>query len=110
VRVAIASDFNPGTCYMENMALAISLAVLKLKLTPEEALRAATLGGARALGREEQIGSLEPGKLCDLAVLEARTYYEIPYHVGANLAHVVVVGGQIVAGGRGNPHDSVPPP
>jgi imidazolonepropionase len=96
VKMAIASDFNPGTCYMENMALAISLAVLKLKLTPEEALRAATLGGARALGREEQIGSLEPGKLCDLAVLEARTFHEIPYHVGANLAHVVVVGGRIV--------------
>jgi imidazolonepropionase len=96
VRLALATDFNPGTCYMENMGVALSLAVLKLKLTPAEALRAATLGGAYALRRQHEIGSLEAGKRCDLAIMDAATYAELPYHVGANPTRAVVVGGTVV--------------
>jgi imidazolonepropionase len=93
--LALATDCNPGTCYTENMAMVISLAVLKLKLTPEEALRAATLGGAYSLRRQREIGSLEAGKRCDLAVLDARIYQEIPYHFGVNLARTTVVNGRV---------------
>jgi imidazolonepropionase len=95
VRLALATDYNPGTCYSENMALAITLALLKLELTAEVALRAATLGGAYSLRRQDEIGSLEVGKSCDLAVLEAHIYQEIPYHVGVNLVRAVVVGGEL---------------
>ncbi len=95
VRLALATDCNPGTCYMENMALAVTLAVLKLKLTAEEAVRAATLGGAYSLRMQDEVGSLEVGKRCDLVVLDAMSYQEIPYRVGANLARIVVVGGRV---------------
>ncbi|HZS92976.1 MAG TPA: imidazolonepropionase [Chloroflexota bacterium] len=101
--LALATDCNPGTCYTENMAMVISLAVLKLKLTPEEALHAATMGGAYSLRRQREIGSLEEGKRCDLVVLDARTYHEIPYHFGVNLAHTTVVNGRVVyQAGPGN--------
>lgn len=96
ITIALATDCNPGTCYTENMAMVIALAVLKLKLTAEEAVRAATLGGAYSLRLQSEIGSLEVGKRCDLAVLDARAYFEIPYHFGVNLARTVVVGGEIV--------------
>jgi len=96
VRLALATDYNPGTCCSENMGLAISLAVLKLKLTPEEALRAATLGGAYALRMEREVGSLEAGKACDLVVLDAQSPLEIPYRVGVNLTRAVLVAGKRV--------------
>ena len=91
--LALATDCNPGTCYTENMAMVITLALLKLKLTAEEALRAATLGGAYSLRRQDDIGSLEVGKRCDVAVLDGYIYHEIPYHFGVNLVRAVVVGG-----------------
>jgi imidazolonepropionase len=94
--LALATDCNPGTCYTENMAMVITLALLKLKLTAEEALRAATLGGAYSLRRQDHIGSLEVGKRCDLAVLDAHIYQEIPYHFGVSLVRAVVVGGELV--------------
>jgi len=96
VRLALATDYNPGTCCSENMGLAISLAVLKLKLTPEEALRAATLGGAYALRLQHEVGSLEAGKACDLVVLDAHSPLEIPYRVGVNLTRAVLVAGMRV--------------
>jgi imidazolonepropionase len=96
VTLALATDCNPGTCYTENMAMVITLALLKLKLTAEEAVRAATLGGAYSLRMQDEIGSLEVGKRCDLAILDARTYQEIPYHFGVNLCRAVVVDGELV--------------
>ncbi len=96
VTLALATDCNPGTCYTENMAMVITLALLKLKLTAEEAIRAATLGGAYSLRMQDEIGSLEVGKRCDLAILDARTYQEIPYHFGVNLCRAVVVNGELV--------------
>ncbi|MGH2345538.1 MAG: imidazolonepropionase, partial [Chloroflexota bacterium] len=97
VPLALATDCNPGTCFTENMQLAITLACVNSRLTVEEALRAATLGGARALRLEQRVGSIEVGKRADLVVLAAKDYTEIPYHFGVNLARMVIAGGHVVA-------------
>jgi imidazolonepropionase len=94
VTIALASDFNPGTCDCENLQMMISLACQGMKLTPDEALYAATAGGAAALRRDD-IGSLEVGKRCDFSVLVAESRTELPYHFGVNLVGDVVVGGRV---------------
>ena len=97
VTVALATDFNPGTCYCENMQMAIALACQGMRLTPAQGLRAATMGAAAAIGMERQVGSLEPGKWCDLLVLAAEGHNELGYHFGVNLVKTVVVGARVVA-------------
>jgi imidazolonepropionase len=94
VTVALASDFNPGSSYCENMQMVISLACQELRLTPDEALWAATAGGAAALRLTGQVGVLAPGAACDLVVLDAAARAELPYHYGVNLVGGVVVGGR----------------
>jgi imidazolonepropionase len=94
--VAIGTDFNPGTSCTQNMQFILTLAVLKLHLTAEEAIRGATLNGARALRMEDRVGSLEVGKYCDLTVFSADDYRSIPYQYAMNLVESVVAGGQIV--------------
>jgi imidazolonepropionase len=94
--LALATDFNPGTSYCENMQMVIALACQQMRLTVAEALRAATMGGAAALGRAHELGSLAPGKSCDLIVLAAETHAELPYHFGVNLVDGVVIGGRPV--------------
>jgi imidazolonepropionase len=96
VRVALGTDFNPGTSYIQSMQLVLSLAVLKLKMTPEEAIQAATIHAAAAVGMQDRIGSLEVGKFCDLSVFTVEDYRAIPYHLGANLVDAVVAGGEVV--------------
>jgi imidazolonepropionase len=96
VRVALGTDFNPGTSYTQSMQLVLSLAVLKLKMTPEEAIQAATIHAAAAVGMQDRIGSLEVGKFCDLSVFTVEDYRAIPYHLGANLVDAVVAGGEVV--------------
>ncbi len=93
VTLALATDFNPGTCYCENMQMVISLACQEDRLTPDEALYAATMGGAAALGLQGEVGSLEPGKSCDFIVLDAESRHELPYHFGVNLVTGAIVGG-----------------
>jgi imidazolonepropionase len=100
VTIALATDFNPGSCYSENLQLAISLACQEDRLTPAEALRAATMGGAAALGLEHEVGSVEPGKRCDLIVLDAASHQELPYHWGVNLVTGVIAGGEVVVRDR----------
>jgi imidazolonepropionase len=100
VTLALGTDCNPGTCYCESMQLVIALACVHGGLTPEEALLAATDGAARALGRGGQVGRLSPGAACDLVLLAGRSYLDLAYHLGVNLARIVVKGG-IVAGGDG---------
>ncbi len=95
--LAIATDFNPGTSASENMCLMIGLACLELGLTPEEALRGATLGGARALRLQRQCGSIRLGKRADLLLLDAYSYLEIPYRLGVNLVRTAVCQGQVAA-------------
>ncbi len=101
VTIALASDFNPGSCYCENLQMAISLACQEQRLTPAEALRAATMGGAAALGLQHEVGSLEAGKRCDLLVLDAASHEELPYHWGVNLVTGVIAGGKLVVGNGG---------
>ena len=92
VRVALSTDFNPGTSYSENLQLVVALACAHLKMTPEEALLGITRYGAAALSREGRVGSLAPGARADLLVLETRSYVDMAYHYGVNLARAVVTG------------------
>ena len=94
-RLAVASDFNPGTSASENMCLTIGLACLELGLTPEEAVAGATIGGARALRVNRRCGSIRLGKRCDLALLDADSYLEIPYRLGVNLVSATVCNGRL---------------
>ncbi|MFQ5795258.1 MAG: imidazolonepropionase [Candidatus Bipolaricaulia bacterium] len=94
--VALSTDFNPGTCLIHSMLLIIALAVMKMRMTIEEALTAATLNAAAALARAEQLGSLEPGKRADLVVLDLDNYRQIPYFIGHDRVTAVVAAGQVV--------------
>ena len=94
VPVAMATDFNPGSCPCLNMQLVMNLGCLRYRLTPEEVLTAVTLNGAAAIGRAETVGSVEPGKLGDLVIWDARDLNYICYRMGSNLAHTVVKRGR----------------
>ncbi|UOQ76707.1 amidohydrolase family protein [Hymenobacter sp. 5516J-16] len=91
--VAISTDFNPGSCPSKNLWLALSVACLKMGLTPREALAAVTLNAAWAIGQQEECGSLEPGKRADMLVLNVPTAEEIPYWLGENPVREVIIGG-----------------
>src|SRR3989440_7905504 len=91
LRVALATDFNPGTSYCENMQTMIGLAMSSMDMTLEEALTAATINGARALQLEKEVGSLEVGKHCELAFWSIRDFHEIGYHFGVNQVQSVLV-------------------
>lgn len=94
VPVAMATDFNPGSCPCLNMQLVMNLGCLRYRLTPEEVLTAVTLNGAAAIGRAASVGSLEPGKRGDLLIWEARDLNYVCYRMGSNLVHTVVKGGR----------------
>ncbi|MDQ3928664.1 MAG: imidazolonepropionase [Chloroflexota bacterium] len=102
VPVALATDCNPGTCPCENLGLMISLACSQMKMTPAEAIVAATINGAYALNRGNILGSLQPGKLADLVVWDAPNHRHLAYHFGVNLAEMVFVGGRKVDRRRGD--------
>ncbi|MDO8365081.1 MAG: imidazolonepropionase [Actinomycetota bacterium] len=87
--VAIATNCNPGSSYTTSMSFCIALAVRDMHMTPEEALLAATLGGALALRRDD-VGVLCPGARADLVVLEAPSYTHLVYRPGVPLVHAVV--------------------
>jgi imidazolonepropionase len=95
-QIAVATDYNPGTCCSENMCLMIGLACQELGLSPEEAVRGATLGGARALRLQRQSGSVRLGKRCDLLLIDTDSYLEIPYRLGVNLVETTICQGQVV--------------
>ena len=89
--VALATDFNPGTSYCENMQMMLGLAMSSMGMSLEEALMAATINGARALALQDEIGSIEVGKRCELAFWSIDDYHEIGYHFGVNLVQSVLV-------------------
>jgi imidazolonepropionase len=94
--VALATDYNPGTSPTVSMPMILSLACTQLRMTPAEAITAATINSAYSLGREKQIGSLELGKLADISIFDVDDYREIPYYFGMNTCHTTIKGGQIV--------------
>ena len=96
VPVAMATDFNPGSCPCLNMQFVINLGCLKYKLTPEEVLTAVTLNGAAAIDLADKVGSVEEGKLGDLVIWDAPDLDYICYRVGSNLAKTVIKRGEIV--------------
>jgi len=94
--VALATDFNPGSCFSESIPLIFALATLYMNLSPEEAITALTINGAAAVNRVQNIGSIDKGKLGDLIILEFPSYRFIPYHVGVNTVETVIKNGKIV--------------
>jgi imidazolonepropionase len=94
--LAIATDLNPGTAWCESMQFAIALACRYMRLTPAQAIAAATINAAAAIGREDAIGSLEPGKQADLLILSVSDYRQLGYRFGANLVQMVMKKGQVV--------------
>jgi len=82
--VALATDYNPGTSPTVSMPMILSLACSQLRMTPAEAMMAATVNAAYSLRREKQIGSLEAGKQADIAIFDVDDYREIPYHFWVN--------------------------
>ena len=95
VKVALATDLNPN-CWTENMQLVIQLACFKMGMTPEEAIKGATINAARAIGMEKEVGSIEEGKKADLLVIDAPSHVFIPYHFGVNLVEKVIKNGKVV--------------
>ncbi len=96
VPVAMATDFNPGSCPCLNMQFVINLGCLKYRLTPEEVLTAVTLNGAAAIDMAHKVGSLEPGKQADLVIWNAPDLDYICYRIGSNLVKTVIKNGQLV--------------
>jgi imidazolonepropionase len=96
VAVAMASDFNPGSCPSLNLQFVMNLGCLKYRLTPEEVLTAVTLNGAAAIDRADRLGSLEVGKQGDLVLWNAPDLDYICYRMGSNLVNTVVKKGRIV--------------
>lgn len=96
VPVAMASDFNPGSCPCLNLQFVINLGCLKYKLTPEEVLTAVTLNAAAAIRLADKVGTVEPGKQGDLVVWDAPDLDYICYRVGSNLAKTVIKRGAVV--------------
>lgn len=96
VPVALATDFNPGSCFTESIPLVIALAALYMQMTPAEIVTALTINAAAAVGRADRIGSLEVGKQADFIVLEHPSHLYLPYHAGVNCVATVVKRGQVV--------------
>jgi len=94
--VALATDYNPGTCPTVSMPTILSLACTQLRMTPAEAIAAATINAAFALRRDARIGSLEVGKQADLAVFAVEDYREIPYYFGMNRCWMTMKRGEII--------------
>jgi imidazolonepropionase len=99
VPVALATDYNPGTSPTMSMPFAMSLACTHMKMSPAEAIAAATINGAHSLRVADRKGSIEPGKDADLAVFDVKDYREIAYWVAANKCAFTVLNGTMVASG-----------
>ncbi|MEL7590060.1 MAG: imidazolonepropionase [Anaerolineaceae bacterium] len=93
--LAIATDLNPGTAWCENMQFVIALACRYLKITPAQALAAATINAAHAIRRDHLIGSLEPGKQADMLILSVSDYRQLAYRFGGSLVECVVKKGRV---------------
>ncbi|CAN7618164.1 imidazolonepropionase [Paenibacillus sp. LjRoot153] len=98
--VALATDYNPGSCPTESIQLIMMLASLNLKMTPEEILTACTINAANALGRGRDIGSIAVGKRADLTIFDAPNLAYLPYHFGINHTFGVIKNGSVIVWNR----------
>ncbi|MGE5487207.1 MAG: imidazolonepropionase [bacterium] len=99
--VALATDFNPGTSPTYSMPMILSLACSQMRMTPAEAISAATINGAHAVGRAAYCGSIEAGKDADLVVYDVPDYREIPYHFGVNPVAITIRRGAVIYSAMG---------
>jgi imidazolonepropionase len=97
VRIALASDCNPGTCPTENLPLVGALACMQMKMLPAEVLVALTHNAAAALGRADTLGTLAPGMQADLVIWDVPDYRHLFYHFGVNHVWRVIKHGRLVA-------------
>jgi imidazolonepropionase len=100
--LALASDFNPGTAWCGNMQFVIALACRYMKLTPAEAIAAATINAAAAIQLDSLIGSIEPGKKAHILILNVGDYRHLGYQFGGNLVRTVIKGDTIIENGDEN--------
>lgn len=96
VPVALGTDFNPGSCPTESMQIILTLACIKMKMSPAQVINAATINAAHAINKADTIGSLEVGKQADLIILDVPNHKCIPYHFGVNHVQTVIKKGKIV--------------
>jgi imidazolonepropionase len=95
--LALATDFNPGSTPSGNMNFVVSTACIKMKMTPEEAINAATINGAYAMGISDTHGSITKGKKANLIITKPlNSYYELPYSFGSNLIDTVLIEGIMI--------------
>lgn len=95
--LALATDFNPGTTPSGNMNFVVATACIKMKMTPEEAINAATINGAYAMGIAKTHGSITKGKKANIIISkEVTSFYQLPYAFGSNLIDTVFIEGKIV--------------
>jgi imidazolonepropionase len=101
VPVAVATDFNPGSAPSYHLPFALTLACTLQRMTPAEALKGATIVAARAVGLAARVGSLEPGKAADFALIDAPDVQQWLYHLQANACRATVIAGTVAyaAGG-----------
>lgn len=100
IRVALASDYNPGTCPTENLQSIMTFACFGMKLTPEEIIKGMTINAAYAVDRASAIGSIESGKQADLVILNAPNWDYVVYHFGINHVDTVIKSGKMVVNHR----------
>ncbi len=96
VPVALATDFNPGSCFTLNMQLILSIACSQMRMTPAEAITAATINGAYSLGAADRLGSIEVGKQADIVLMDVGDYRELPYFFGLNHCVMTVKKGKVI--------------
>jgi imidazolonepropionase len=94
--VALATDFNPGSCFTESIPLVFALATIYMNISPEETLTALTLNAAAALDRADKIGSIDAGKNGDLVILEFPSFKYIPYHIAVSTVEKVIKKGNLI--------------
>ncbi len=94
--VAVATDFNPGSCFTESIPLAIALCTLNMQMSIEEVVTALTINGAAAVGRADKIGSIDIGKQADLVIHEFPSYKFLPYHIAVSTVEKVIKNGRMI--------------
>lgn len=94
--LALASDSNPGTTPSGNMNFVVATACIKMKMTPEEAINAATINGAYAMGVQKEYGSITKGKKASIIITKPlHSFYELPYAFGTNNIDQVILNGKV---------------